>query len=185
MVIQGFDGDGALVDYMKTVQWDITQEIRGILTDWIVEVSQEYKLESGTIYLTVTLIDRYLSKMYTENQKLQLLGITCMLIALKYEEIGAPRVEDLCFITDDTYTRKEVLDMEGQVLDALNFHLSVLTAQILLQRYILAAQSSYKEPVVKQELLSNYLAELVLTEYGFLKFMPSFIAASVVFHDPS
>nr|XP_043613060.1 cyclin-A2-1-like [Erigeron canadensis]XP_043613061.1 cyclin-A2-1-like [Erigeron canadensis]XP_043613062.1 cyclin-A2-1-like [Erigeron canadensis] len=169
------------VDYMKIVQRDITKQMRGILIDWLVEVREEYKLESETLYLTVTLIDRYLSKMYIEKQRLQLLGITCMLIASKYEDICAPRVEDFCFITDGTYTRKEVLDMEGQVLDVLSFHLPVPTINKFLRRFLLAAQSSYKVLVVELEYLANYLAELTLTEYGFLKFMPSLIAASAVF----
>ncbi|XP_071717861.1 cyclin-A2-2-like [Rutidosis leptorrhynchoides] len=173
------------VDYMKTVQRDITEGMRGILIDWLVEVSEGYRLESETLYLAITLIDRCLSKMNIEREKLQLLGITCLFIASKYEEknegIGAPSVEDMCFITDDTYTRKEVLDMENQVLDVLNFRLSAPTIQIFLQRYILAAQSSYKVRVVELESLSNYLAELSLTEYSFLKFTPSLIAASSVF----
>lgn len=168
-------------DYMQTVQRDITQEMRGILIDWLVEVCEEYRLASETLYLTVTLIDRCLSKMYIEKQRLQLLGITCMLIASKYEEICAPRVEDFCFITDGTYTRREVLDMEYQVLEVLSFHLSVPTVKKFLRRFILAAQSSYKVPTVELEYLANYLAELTLIEYGFLKFLPSLVAASAVF----
>ncbi|KAL8256151.1 hypothetical protein R6Q59_031218 [Mikania micrantha] len=169
------------VNYMKSVQRDITQEMRGILIDWLVEVCEEYRLGAETFYLTVTCIDRYLSKMYIEKQRLQLLGITCMLIASKYEKITAPRVEDFCFITDCTYTRKEVLDMEHQVLDVLGFYLSVPTINKFLRRFILAAQSSYKAPVVELEYLAKYLAELTLIEYGFLKFLPSLIAASAVF----
>ncbi|KAI7757241.1 hypothetical protein M8C21_023762 [Ambrosia artemisiifolia] len=169
------------VNYMKTVQRDITQEMRGILIDWLVEVCEEYRLGAETFYLTVTLIDRYLSKVYIEKQRLQLLGITCMLIASKYEEISAPRVEDFCYITDGTYTRKEVLDMEHEVLDALCFNLSVATVNKFLRRFILAAQSSYKVPVVELEYLAKYLAELTLVDYGFLKFLPSLIAASAVF----
>ncbi|KAK9072074.1 hypothetical protein SSX86_008506 [Deinandra increscens subsp. villosa] len=169
------------VNYMKTVQRDITQEMRGILIDWLVEVCEEYRVGAETFYLTVTLIDRYLSKMYIEKQRLQLLGITCMLIASKYEVISAPRVEDFCFITDGTYTRKEVLDMEWEVLDVLGFYLSVPTINKFLQRFILAAQSSYKDPVVELEYLAKYLAELTLVEYGFLKYLPSLIAASAVF----
>ncbi|KAI3822046.1 hypothetical protein L1987_09627 [Smallanthus sonchifolius] len=169
------------VNYMKTVQRDITQEMRGILIDWLVEVREEYKLTPETLYLIVTLIDQYLSKMYIEKQRLQLLGITCMLIASKYEETIAPRVEDFCFITDGTYTRREVLDMEREVVDVLSFHLSVPTVIKFLRRFILAAQSSYKAPIVELEHLANYLAELTLTEYSFLKFLPSLVAASAVF----
>lgn len=36
-------------------------------------------------------------------------------------------------------------------------------------------------PLIELELLANYLAELTLVEYTFLRFMPSIIAASAVF----
>jgi hypothetical protein len=44
--------------------------------------------------------------------RLQLVGVTCMFIASKYEEIFAPRVEDFVYITDSTYSETEVLQME-------------------------------------------------------------------------
>ncbi|CAN0877675.1 CYCA2-2 [Linum grandiflorum] len=173
-------------DYMEILQRDVTPNMRGILIDWLVEVSEEYKLVPDTLYLTVNLIDRYLSKIYIEKQRLQLLGVTCMLIASKYEEICAPRVEEFCFITDNTYTKEELLDvqvleMESRVLNLLHFQLSVPTPKTLLRRFIQAAQTSYKDPCVELELLANYLAELTLVEYNFIKILPSLVAASAVF----
>ncbi|ONK59441.1 uncharacterized protein A4U43_C08F6460 [Asparagus officinalis] len=131
-------------NFMETVQRDITHSMRGILIDWLVEVSDEYKLVPDTLYLTVNIIDRFLSQNYIERQRLQLLGISCMLIASKYEEICAPRIEEFCFITDNTYTKEEVLKMEIQVLDLLSFHISVPTVKTFLRRYIRAAHTSYK-----------------------------------------
>ncbi|KAJ7958717.1 Cyclin [Quillaja saponaria] len=168
-------------DYMEKLQQDITPNMRGVLIDWLVEVSEEYKLVPDTLYLTVNLIDRFLSQNLIEKQRLQLLGVTCMLIASKYEEICAPRVEEFCFITDNTYTRGEVLKMESEILNFLHFHLSIPTTKSFLRRFIQASQSSYKAPCVEMEFLANYLAELTLLEYSFLKFLPSLIAASVVF----
>ena len=45
------------------------------------QVSEEYTLVPDTLYLAVNLIDRFLSQNYIEKQRLQLLGVTCMLIA--------------------------------------------------------------------------------------------------------
>ncbi|XVE52135.1 hypothetical protein DITRI_Ditri02bG0098000 [Diplodiscus trichospermus] len=168
-------------NFMETIQRDITQSMRGILVDWLVEVSEEYKLVPDTLYLTVYLIDWFLSKNYIERQRLQLLGITCMLIASKYEEICAPRVEEFCFITDNTYTREEVLKMESQVLKYFGFHISAPTAKTFLRRFLRAAQASYKSPSLELEYLANYLAELTLVDCGFLNFAPSIVAASAVF----
>ncbi|XP_047156529.1 cyclin-A2-4-like isoform X2 [Vigna umbellata] len=168
-------------NFMEMVQRDITQSMRGILVDWLVEVSEEYKLVTDTLYLTVYLIDWFLSKNYIERQRLQLLGITCMLIASKYEEINAPRIEDFCFITDNTYTKAEVLKMESQVLKSSEYQLFAPTIKTFLRRFLRAAQASYKDPNLELEYLANYLAELTLMDYGFLNFLPSIIAASAVF----
>ncbi|XP_057521510.1 cyclin-A2-2-like [Amaranthus tricolor] len=169
------------IDYMEKVQCDITPSMRGILIDWLVEVSEEYKLVPDTLYLTVNLIDRYLSGNYTEKQKLQLLGVTCMLIASKYEEMNAPQVEDFCYITANTYAREEVLKMERKILNFLCFQLSVPTIKTFLRRYMHAAQATCKDKLVDLEFLANYLAELTLVEYSFFRFLPSLIAASAVF----
>ncbi|KAF7830233.1 cyclin-A2-2-like isoform X1 [Senna tora] len=170
-----------LADYMDRLQQEITPSMRGVLIDWLIEVSDEYKLVPDTLYRTVNLIDRFLSKRLIQKRRLQLLGVTCMLIASKYEEICAPRVEDFCFITDHTYPREEVLKMETEVLNILHFQLSVPTTKTFLRRYIQASQSSCKVPCAELEFLANYLAELTLVEYSFLTFLPSLIAASAVF----
>ncbi|XP_056850151.1 cyclin-A2-4-like isoform X2 [Raphanus sativus] len=179
-------------DFMGTTQRDVTQTMRGILIDWLVEVSEEYTLASDTLYLTMYLIDWFLQGNCMERQRLQLLGITCMLIASefglvvflkrKYEEINAPRIEELCFITDNTYTRDEVLEMESQVLKHFSFQIYTPTSKTFLRRFLRAAQASHlMMPSVEMEFLANYLTELTLIECQFLKYLPSVIAASAVF----
>ncbi|GMI78065.1 Cyclin A2;4 [Hibiscus trionum] len=168
-------------NFMEKIQQDITQSMRAILVDWLVEVSEEYKLVPDTLYLAVYIIDWFLSQNYIERKRLQLLGITCMLIASKYEEICAPRVEEFCFITDNTYVREEVLKMESQVLKYFGFQLFAPTAKTFLRRFLRAAQASYTTPSLELEYLANYLAELTLMDYGFLNFAPSMVAASAVF----
>ncbi|KAL0856264.1 hypothetical protein Bca101_061417 [Brassica carinata] len=167
--------------YMVQVQRDIGPSMRGILIDWLVEVSEEYKLASDTLYLAVNIIDRFLTSNYIEKRRLQLLGVTCMLIASKYEEICAPKLEEFCFITDNTYTSLEVVAMETQVLNFLHFRLSVPTTKTFLRRFIQAAHASDQDFHTETEFLANYLAELTLVEYSFLRFLPSLIAASAVF----
>lgn len=45
------------------------------------QVSEEYRLVPDTLYLTVNIVDRFLSQNHIEKQRLQLLGVTSMLIA--------------------------------------------------------------------------------------------------------
>ena len=71
-------------------QTDINAKMRAILIDWLVEVHLKFKLMPETLYLTINLIDRYLEKETIMRNKLQLVGVTAMFIASKYEEIYAP-----------------------------------------------------------------------------------------------
>ncbi|MCO5600335.1 hypothetical protein L7F22_054446 [Adiantum nelumboides] len=171
----------ASVNFMDTVQQDINASMRGILVDWLVEVAEEYKLVPDTLYLTISYIDRFLSGNLVTRQRLQLLGVACMLIAAKYEEICAPQVDEFCYITDNTYNREEVLEMERRVLNHLHFELTGPTTKSFLRRFVRAAQEGQKSPTLQLEFLGNYLAELTLLEYGLLHFLPSMIAGASVF----
>lgn len=75
------------------------------------QVHYKFELMEETLYLTVNLIDRFLSIEPVVRKKLQLVGVTAMLLACKYEEVSVPVVEDLILISDKAYCRKDVLDM--------------------------------------------------------------------------
>lgn len=89
-------------------QPDITSSMRSVLVDWLVEVVDEFSLQLRTLYLAVSLIDRFLSSMSVLRGKLQLVGSTAMYIAAKLEEIYPPEISDFAYITDNTYTRQQV-----------------------------------------------------------------------------
>ncbi|PIA56677.1 hypothetical protein AQUCO_00700795v1 [Aquilegia coerulea] len=168
-------------DYIEKIQKDVTAQMRGILVDWLVEVAEEYKLVSDTLYLTVSYLDRYLSSNALNRQRLQLLGVSCMLIASKYEEISPPHVEDFCFITDNTYTKQEVVKMESDILKLLNFEMGNPTVKTFLRRFTRTAQGNCQSPNLQLEFLGCYLAELSLLDYDCIRFLPSMVAASVIF----
>lgn len=67
-------------NYMSK-QPDVTFSMRSILNDWLVEVAEEYKLQTETLFLAINFIDRFLSRMAVQRPKLQLVGAACMLIA--------------------------------------------------------------------------------------------------------
>lgn len=93
--------------YMEDQQY-INERMRSILVDWLVEVHLKFKLVPETLYLTVNIIDRYLSKTEVTRPKLQLVGVTSLLIASKYEEIYPPELRDLVYICDRAYSKLEV-----------------------------------------------------------------------------
>ncbi|XP_024238924.1 cyclin-A2 [Oncorhynchus tshawytscha] len=159
--------------YMKK-QPDITYSMRAILVDWLVEVGEEYKLQNETLYLAVNYIDRFLSSMSVLRGKLQLVGTAAMLLASKFEEIYPPEVAEFVYITDDTYTKKQVLRMEHLVLKVLSFDLASPTINQFLTQYFLTQPVSNKV-----ESLSRFLGELSLVDSDpFLKYLPSQTAAA-------
>ncbi|XP_022766336.1 cyclin-A1-1-like [Durio zibethinus] len=168
-------------DFMERIQKDINSNMRAILIDWLVEVAEEYRLVPDTLYLTVNYIDRYLSGNMMNRQRLQLLGVACMMIAGKYEEVCAPQVEEFCYITDNTYLKEEVLEMESSVLNYLKFEMTAPTAKCFLRRFVRAAQGINEVPSMQLECMANYIAELSLLEYSMLCYAPSLIAASAIF----
>ena len=167
---------------MQSRQFDINHKMRAILVDWLIEVHHKFKLRPETMYLTVHLIDRYLEKEAVQRNKLQLIGITAMFVASKYEEIYAPECRDFVYISDKAYTREQILATEGSMLAKLNFQLTAPNAYVFLKRFckvagVLAAPAA---PRTHADLLASYLVELTLQEYDMLKYLPSTIAASAV-----
>ncbi|KAK4548690.1 hypothetical protein RGQ29_032783 [Quercus rubra] len=157
-------------------QFDINKKMRAILIDWLIEVHCKFELMDETLFLTVNLIDRFLEHQTVLRKKLQLVGLTAMLLGCKYEEVSVPIVEDLVMISDKAYTREEVLDMERFMVNTLQFKLSVPTPYVFMRRFLKAAQSDKK-----LELLSFFIIELCLVEYEMLKFPPSLLAAAAVY----
>ena len=134
--------------------------MRAILIDWLVEVAEEYRLVPETLHLAVNYIDRFLSVVPVARSKLQLVGVTCMLVASKYEEIHPPAVDEFVYISDNTYKRDEIMSMEAMILNRLNFELSIATAKGFLNRYLKAAKAG--ECDATTEALCQYLCELTL-----------------------
>jgi cyclin A len=64
-----------------------------MLVDWLVEVVDEFQLGQETLFLAVTLLDRFMSVKPVLCCQLQLLGITCLWVAAKYEEVLPPSLQ--------------------------------------------------------------------------------------------
>mmetsp|Transcript_19275 Transcript_19275/g.21588 ORF Transcript_19275/g.21588 Transcript_19275/m.21588 type:complete len:141 (+) Transcript_19275:138-560(+) len=125
--------------YMKN-QPDINDRMRGILMDWLIEVHLKFKLVPETLYLTVNLIDRYLEIDVVKRDKLQLIGVTAMLIACKYEEIYPPEIKDFVYITDNAYKKQEIMDQEYKMLKKFEFNITVISSYRFIERFTKLSQ---------------------------------------------
>ncbi|KAK2972056.1 LOW QUALITY PROTEIN: hypothetical protein RJ640_005076, partial [Escallonia rubra] len=165
----------SLKNYME-IQTEISPQMRGILVNWLIEVHLKFDLMQETLYLMVTLLDRYLSLVSIKKNEMQLVGLTALLLASKYEDFWHPRVLDLISISAESYTRNQMLGMEGAILKKLKFRLNAPTPYVFMLRFNKAAQSDKKF-----EHLAFYLIELSLVEYEALNFKPSLLCASAIY----
>lgn len=157
-------------------QTDVNAKMRAILIDWLLEVHFKFKLLPETLYLTVNIIDRYLERKPVVRTKLQLVGVTAMLVASKFEEIYPPEVKDFVFITSNAYTHDDILDMEARMLNTLRFEVTVPTAWAFLARYTKVGMLDSRT-----KLLAQYFVERCLQEYDMLRFLPSLQASAALF----
>ncbi|KAL6867332.1 hypothetical protein ACP4OV_015356 [Aristida adscensionis] len=159
------------VDNFWRIQKDINHKMRAILVDWLVMVAEEFKLQAETLYLAVSYVDRVLTKDVISRNKLQLLGVTALLVAAKYEENESSKmkVNIYCDITDSTYTKQQVVKMEADLLKSLNFELGGPTVRMFLRRFIACCGGNY------------YLAESSLLDYECVRYLPSVVAAACLF----
>ncbi|KAH9315973.1 hypothetical protein KI387_024600, partial [Taxus chinensis] len=169
------ESQSCVPDYMPS-QSEITEEMRAIVIDWLIEVHTILELTSETLFLTINVLDRYLSIESVSQRKLQLVGITAMLLASKYEEIWPPEMEDFVCISRQRYNRQQILTEEKTMLNKLKFHLTVPTPFVFVIRFLKAAGSDSQ-----MENVAFFLLELSLLQYTMTKFRPSLLAAAAVF----
>ena len=105
----------------------ITSDMRQILIDWLVDVHQSFDLKQQTLYLALIYLNEYASQHEITKHEYQLVGISCLWIASKYEEIYPPRMQNYVQVTDSCYTISELKAMEGKILLALKFNLTYTT----------------------------------------------------------
>ena len=164
-------------DYSKIIsQKEINEQMRSILIDWIIDVHFKFNFTDETLFMTVLIIDRYISYKSISKKKFQLLGITALLISCKHEEIILPKIEDFIYITDNAYVKEDVFDMENDILDILNFNL-IAPSPIKFYEY-LALKFEFDK---KKFLLGKYLMESFMVDINYVKFRASVIACASIY----
>lgn len=161
-------------DYManqKEINWDV----RAILIDWLVDVHAKFRLLPETLYLAVNIIDRFLSRRTISLSKLQLVGVTAMCIASKYEEVMCPSIQNFCHLADGGYTDVEILRAERYMLKVLDFSMSYANPMNFLRR--ISKADNYD---IQTRTVAKYFMEISLLDYRLMEHPPSLIAAASV-----
>lgn len=161
-------------NYME-MQKDLAWKMRGILTDWLIQVHSRFRLLPETLFLCVNIIDRFLSARVVSLVKLQLVGITCMFIAAKVEEIISPSARNFLYCADSSYSENEILQAERYVLKTLDWNLSYPNPIHFLRRISKADQYN-----VQTRTIAKYLMEIQCLEWRLISAPPSVLAAASV-----
>ncbi|XP_026758628.1 G1/S-specific cyclin-E [Galleria mellonella] len=151
--------------------------MRAILLDWLNEVCEVYKLHRETFHLTVDYIDRYLSNTEdVQKGRLQLIGITCLFIAAKVEEVYPPKISEFAYVTDGACTTEEILLEELLILKILSWSITPITINSWLNIYMQLAsegRSAKRRLVGESDIGANALRgyTFVFPQYSSLEFV--------------
>ena len=162
-------------NYMEH-QEDLEWKMRGILVDWLIEVHTRFRLLPETLFLAINIVDRFLSIKVVPLDKLQLVGITAMFIASKYEEVLSPHVGNFVHVADDGFTVDEVLSAERYTLQTLKYDLSYPNPMNFLRRISKADQYD-----IQTRTVGKYLMEISLVDHRFLEYRQSHTAAAAMY----
>lgn len=160
------------MDHQEDLEW----KMRGILIDWLIEVHTRFRLLPETLFLAVNIIDRFLSQKVVPLDKLQLVGVTAMFIASKYEEVLSPHIGNFVHVADDGFTVDEVLSAERYTLQTLKYDLSYPNPMNFLRR--ISKADSYD---IQTRTIGKYLMEISLVDHRFMKYPQSQTAATAMY----
>jgi len=153
-------------------------KMRAVLIDWLVEVQMQFKLLQETLFGTINIVDRYLAVEGSSvtRSRLQLVGVSCMFLAAKMEEVYAPACSDFVYITDNAYTEDEIKKTEIKIIQALQFNLFQPLSLHFLRRFSKAGDVD-----VLQHSLAKYALEVGLLDYALVSRSGSELAAAALF----
>lgn len=123
----------SLIDphYLERRQPNIRWNMRTLLISWMKDVLADFLFKNNTLHMAVHFVDRFLSATSEVlRARLQLIGLTALIIATKMEEVYLPRIKDFAMTAENYYTCEEIVDMERTMLKVQKFQTSPPTMTI-------------------------------------------------------
>lgn len=154
----------SLKDIIST-QTDIKDSMRCILIDWIISLQNKFFMKKNTLFLTINLIDRYLSKKSIHRTKFQLLGVSSLFIACKYEEIYMKNINQFVELTARAFDKNEILEMEKTIIDLVDFNLDLPLSDDFFDLLSTVFKFNKKEYNFGCFLLEAFLLDITCCDY--------------------
>ncbi|PPQ89580.1 hypothetical protein CVT25_012325 [Psilocybe cyanescens] len=158
------------MDLQPEIKW----HMRPCLVDFLVEIHFTFRLRPETLYLTLNIVDRYVSRRVVYIKHYQLVGCAALWIAAKFEDAKerVPTVQDLVQICRETYEESAFIQMEGHVLSTIQWSLGHPTAEAWLR--LMCCGPSIEDAKVQH--VARFLMEITLFYREFVVFTPSTIS---------
>lgn len=158
------------MDQQPEIRW----HMRPCLVDFLVELHFMFRLRPETLYLTLNIIDRYVSKRVVYVKHYQLVGCAALWIAAKFEDAKerVPTVHDLAQMCQETYDESAFIQMEGHVLSTIQWALGHPTAESWLRIFCCGAIMEDQ----KVQHVARFLMEITLFYREFVPYPSSTIA---------
>ncbi|AFN83761.1 G2/mitotic specific cyclin 1 [Encephalitozoon romaleae SJ-2008] len=114
------------------------------LVKWLYEVMDDFGYSQVTFSTAVFILDKYTETRGLDLGKYQLVGISALFLSAKIEEKRCKGIEDYVHVTDNTYSKEEILDKEVEMLEIFGFNLMFrLPHSFLKERYLEKASGKY------------------------------------------
>ncbi|KAG9510387.1 G2/mitotic-specific cyclin-B3, partial [Fragariocoptes setiger] len=155
---------------------EINAEMRAVLVDWMVEIQESFEMNHETLYLAVKIMDRYLMKKPIKKTTFQLLGVTSLLIAAKFDERIPPAITDFVYTADSACTKQQVIKFEIEVLKTLDFFIGFPLSYRFLRRFARCCDCDFHTLT-----LARFILETSLMEYDLICEHESKLAAAALF----
>ena len=162
-------------NYLLNEDNEISPEMRAMVVDWLLEVHQIFHFQEKCLFTTIQIIDKYLSKINIKIDEFQLLALTALNIASKQEEVEYPILDNFITISKNSLTKKEMINMENNVLSEIDYE--ILSPTILDFYQIYAALCNLNQVEFTQGL---YIMNIILIDINMLKYKNSLLAFAVL-----
>ena len=154
---------------------ELTPEIRSVSINWLIMINYKiFKFKENTLFLTVQIIDRFLSKKMLSVEKTELLILCSLILSSKHEEIDYVNMIESLQLASNKFTKEEIINMQYEILNELNFELIIPTMNDYYNVYTTIL--NLNEIDINK---GKFLLNIILVEYRIIKY-PNFIIALAV-----
>ena len=149
---------------------ELTEEIRTVSINWLIMIIYKiFKFKENTLFLTVQIIDRFLSKKMLSVEKTELLILCSLILSSKHEEIDYVNMVESLQLSTNKFTKEEIINMQYEILNELNFELIIPTMNDYYNIYCTIL--NLDEIDINKGM---FLLNIILVDYNIIKY-PNFI----------